>query len=46
LTIAKDIVAAHGGHIELASEQEHGSQFTVRLPLNSAQTDVDSDNER
>ena len=41
LTIARDIVEAHGGQIELSSELEHGSQFTVRLPLNSAQPEVD-----
>jgi signal transduction histidine kinase len=34
LTIARDIVEAHGGRLELTSELGQGSQFTVRLPLN------------
>ena len=34
LTIARDIVEAHGGKLELTSELGQGSQFTVRLPLN------------
>ena len=33
LSISKDIVATHGGHIEVQSEQEHGSAFRVYLPL-------------
>lgn len=37
LTIARDIVEAHGGQLELSSEPGQGSQFTVRLPLNSQQ---------
>jgi signal transduction histidine kinase len=38
LTIARDIVEAHGGKLELTSDPEQGSQFTVRLPLNSSLT--------
>jgi signal transduction histidine kinase len=37
LTIARDIVEAHGGQIELSSEPDGGSQFTVHLPLGSTQ---------
>jgi signal transduction histidine kinase len=33
LTIARDIVEAHGGRLELSSEPDRGSQFTVHLPL-------------
>jgi two-component system sensor histidine kinase BaeS len=33
LTIARDLVAAHGGRLEVRSEPEQGSQFTVWLPL-------------
>jgi len=32
LAIVKHVVELHGGTIELASELERGSQFTVRLP--------------
>jgi len=38
LTIARDIVEAHGGWLELKSDPGQGSQFTVYLPLNSAWT--------
>jgi signal transduction histidine kinase len=34
LTIARDIVDAHGGRLDLSSEPNRGSQFTVHLPLN------------
>jgi len=37
LTIARDIVEAHGGQLELSSVPGEGSQFTVYLPLNSPQ---------
>ncbi len=33
LAICKAIVEAHGGSIVAASEPDHGSKFTVRLPL-------------
>ncbi|MFL7892255.1 MAG: ATP-binding protein [Anaerolineales bacterium] len=36
LTIARDIVNAHGGTLELTSALEQGSQFTVRLPIEPA----------
>ena len=35
LTIARDIVEAHGGQLVLSSEPDNGSQFKVNLPLNS-----------
>lgn len=33
LSIARDIVAAHGGTIEVSSELGHGSEFVVKFPL-------------
>ena len=33
LTIARDLVEAHGGHLELISELGEGSRFTIYLPL-------------
>lgn len=33
LTIARDIIAAHGGEISVESAPGRGSSFTVRLPL-------------
>lgn len=33
LTIARDLVAAHGGHLELETAPGQGSHFTIRLPF-------------
>jgi signal transduction histidine kinase len=33
LTLAKHIIEAHGGSIEVESEVGHGSKFTIRIPL-------------
>ena len=33
LTIARDLVEAHGGRLELSSTLGQGSEFTVRLPV-------------
>jgi signal transduction histidine kinase len=33
LSLVKELVEAHGGHIEAESEERHGSRFTVRLPV-------------
>ena len=33
LTLARDLVRAHGGELELTSTPGEGSQFTIRLPL-------------
>lgn len=38
LTIAQDLVQAHGGHLELDSAPGHGSRFSLWLPL---QADID-----
>ena len=32
LSIALDAVKLHGGHIEVKSEEEAGSRFTITLP--------------
>jgi DNA-binding response OmpR family regulator len=34
LTIARDMVEAHGGQLVVSSEEDQGSQFVVHLPLN------------
>ncbi len=36
LTIARDLVAAHGGRLEVESRPGEGSCFTIRLPLQPA----------
>ncbi len=33
LSIARDLIAAHGGHIDVESESGEGSTFTLWLPL-------------
>lgn len=33
LSVVKAVVEAHGGHVEVTSEEGQGSEFTVRLPL-------------
>jgi signal transduction histidine kinase len=37
LTIARDLVEAHGGRLEIESEPGKGSQFTIFLPTNPSQ---------
>jgi signal transduction histidine kinase len=32
LFIVRQIVAAHGGEVSVASDREHGTTFTVKLP--------------
>jgi two-component system sensor histidine kinase BaeS len=36
LTIARDLVAAHGGRLEMESTPGAGSAFTIRLPLTAS----------
>jgi signal transduction histidine kinase len=36
LTIARDIVTAHGGHIDFTSAVGQGTRFTIWLPLNAS----------
>lgn len=35
LTIARDLVEAHGGRLEIDSEPDEGSQFTIYLPVDA-----------
>jgi signal transduction histidine kinase len=37
LSITRDLVAAHGGHLDLESDPAWGSRFTIRLPIASSQ---------
>jgi signal transduction histidine kinase len=37
LSIARDLVHAHGGRLEVASTPEQGSRFTIWLPLDAEQ---------
>jgi signal transduction histidine kinase len=39
LTIANELVLAHGGRLELESPPGRGSRFTIHLPLSSPQAD-------
>jgi signal transduction histidine kinase len=39
LTIAHDLVVAHGGRLVVASEPNQGSRFTLWLPLETAAPD-------
>jgi len=38
LTVARELVRAHGGELDVTSEPGHGATFTVRLPLASSGT--------
>jgi len=38
LFICQELIAAHGGHITVASADGHGTTFTVWLPLREAET--------
>jgi len=35
LSLAYDIVKAHGGEIKVATKEGEGSEFIIQLPLNS-----------
>jgi len=43
LSIAMDAVKLHGGYIEVSSEEEKGSVFTIILPYNSDASPIKSD---
>ena len=40
LAICRSIVTAHGGHISAANNPEHGTTFTVSLPLTGTTTEA------
>jgi CheY-like chemotaxis protein len=41
LTVAKMVVEAHAGRIEVVSHPGQGSRFTVKLPMMSSKTQID-----
>jgi len=43
LSIAKDIIIAHGGSISASSQSNHGSTFTIRLPVDKSSSNIDLD---
>ncbi|MGB5824102.1 MAG: ATP-binding protein [Proteocatella sp.] len=43
LSIAKDIIIAHGGSISASSTFNHGSTFTIKLPVDKSSPDIASD---
>jgi len=42
LSLTKDLVILHGGDISVESEEEKGTKFTVKLPINRSAYDEDS----
>ena len=38
LSIARDLVVAHGGHLKVESSSEQGSRFTIWLPLDGSES--------
>jgi len=38
LTVSRDIITAHGGSIEVSSEPDAGTTFTIRLPIDRRNT--------
>ena len=39
---AREVVEQHGGELSVESQEEHGSTFTVRLPLEAEEKDADA----